>query len=43
MPTPCSDETKRFRMIVDNSVITGIFDHAYSDQMNEIIGHLGIF
>ncbi|KAL9654822.1 hypothetical protein ABK040_008615 [Willaertia magna] len=32
---------KRYNVIIDQSVLTGILDHAYSDHNNEILGLLG--
>jgi len=34
-------EGKRFSVVIDQSVVQGIMDHAYADPKNEILGHLG--
>eukprot|EP00658_Telonema_sp_P-2_P038754 TRINITY_DN27744_c0_g1_i4.p1 TRINITY_DN27744_c0_g1~~TRINITY_DN27744_c0_g1_i4.p1 ORF type:complete len:467 (+),score=106.23 TRINITY_DN27744_c0_g1_i4:135-1535(+) len=41
MHDPVTDGERRYRVVVDRGVLVGILDHAYSDPINEIIGHLG--
>ena len=41
MHDPKDHNERRYRVIVDEAVQWGILDHAYSDPVNEIIGHLG--
>jgi len=40
-PDPEPEGKSTFQLLVDDAVISGILDHAYSDTTNEIIGHLG--
>lgn len=41
MHDPLTSDEKSYRVVVDQPVLWGILDHAYSDPINEIIGHLG--
>lgn len=41
MHEPETRDQRRYRVLVDQAVLSGILDHAYSDPINEIIGHLG--